>query len=93
MCVCVCVCVCVCARARARVRACVRICNLKLLDSHFSVCFCDRYVNIKEILQAGSVEHSDAERVELDSPHRPLSSISQDSVEDIEKQGLRGECS
>jgi hypothetical protein len=91
------VCVCVCARVRAcvcvRARACVRICNLKLLDSHFSVCFCDRDVNIKEILQAGSVEHSDAEQVELDRPNRLLSSISEDSVEDIEKQGLRGECS
>lgn len=71
---------------------CVRICNLKLLDSQFSVCFCDRYVNEKEIHLAGSVEHADTEHVELDSPNRPLSSSSQDSVEDIEKQGSRGEC-
>ena len=39
-----CVCVCICAR----LHACVRICNLKLLDSQFSVCFYDRYVNVKE---------------------------------------------
>jgi hypothetical protein len=74
-------------------RACIRICNLKLLDSHFSVCFCDRYASIKEILQAGAVEHSDTEQVEMDRSNRPLSSISQDSVEDIEKQGSTGECS
>ena len=71
--------------------ACVRICNLKLLDSQFSVCFYDRYVNVKELLLAGSVEHSNAEHVGLDSPNRPLSSSSQDSVEDIEKQLSRGE--
>lgn len=45
-----------------------------------------QYVNVKELLLAGSVEHSNAEHVELDSPNRPLSSSSQDSVEDIEKQ-------
>jgi len=45
-----------------------------------------QYDSVKEILLAGSVEHSNAEHVELDSPNRPLSSSSQDSVEDIEKQ-------
>jgi hypothetical protein len=82
---CVCVCACV------HLPACVRICNLKLLHSQFSVCFYDRYVSVKEILLAGSVEHSNAEYVELDSPNRPLSSSSQDSVEDIEKQVSQGE--